>query len=84
MVRLKYFKYGYVSNLRIYNMLWLRFEKIIADIIYEKPNIRKVYILRIHGKSAKYIYVDESTKILTLQKFHLSCQYMEYTIISDI
>jgi len=35
-------------------------------------------ILRIHAKSPNYRYVDESTKILVLQKFHLSCQRSNY------
>ena len=44
MVRLKYRKYGLVSNGREYNMLWLGLETIIADIPCQKPNITELVI----------------------------------------
>jgi len=37
--------------------------------------------LRLYAKSLKYRYVDESTKILTLQKFHLSCHFLHISLI---
>jgi len=52
-----------------YKILWWAFSLPICDM------------LRIHAKSLKHRYVDESTKILTLQKFHLSCHYRNSLIM---
>jgi hypothetical protein len=39
--------------------------------------------LRIHGKSAKYIYVDESPEILSLLKTVFSCHKANYQFLLD-
>jgi len=43
----------------------------------------KLLIHEISQIVTNYRYVDEIVKILILQKFNLSCQYMEFVIISD-
>ncbi len=45
---MKYRKYGFVSNLRKYDMLWLRFATICTDIMYQKAKYQpSTVILRI-------------------------------------
>jgi len=41
---LEYRKYGNMSNLREYYMLWLEPEMLFADITWEKPNISQLHI----------------------------------------
>ena len=42
---MEYRKYGNMSNLREYYMLWLEPEMLFADITWEKPNIRPIEII---------------------------------------
>jgi len=44
MVKLKYRKYDFVSNQRVYNMLWMEPKVIFTDITRQKPNITQVAI----------------------------------------
>jgi len=42
MVKFEYRKYQFVSNWREYYMLWLEFDGILLDILWQKPNISQV------------------------------------------
>jgi hypothetical protein len=44
MVKLNYLKYAFMSNLRIYNILWLGLEVFFADNPWQKLNINQVAI----------------------------------------
>ena len=44
MVKMKYRKYGIVSNQRVYNMLWMGLEVNFTDIPLQKPNISQLAI----------------------------------------
>jgi hypothetical protein len=44
MVKLNYRKYEFVSNYSRYNLLWVEFEGVFADIPYGNANITQVLI----------------------------------------